>query len=188
MVSGFSALIDLTKSDRHTREVITAVPGVEGFEGAGMGRKITLHESQTIKTILMRIANELGVLSPYDEVPLAVPYRFRQNVDDPFEIEIKTIAVCAGSGGSLLKNVDADLLVTGEMSHHETLAAIEKGQCVMAPFHTNTERGYLRQVLRPKLEQAVEEEWKPERKPPADVGFDVSVSIADGDPYEIFTF
>ena len=32
---------------------------------------------------------------------------------------VRTVAVCAGSGGSLLAGQQADLLLTGEMSHHE---------------------------------------------------------------------
>ena len=34
---------------------------------------------------------------------------------------VSTIAVCAGSGSSVLAGVPADLFVTGEMSHHEVL-------------------------------------------------------------------
>jgi len=30
---------------------------------------------------------------------------------------INTVAICAGSGGSMFKNVKADLYWTGEMSH-----------------------------------------------------------------------
>ena len=36
-------------------------------------------------------------------------------VDSP----VRTVAVCAGSGGSVLAGQQADLLLTGEMSHHE---------------------------------------------------------------------
>jgi putative NIF3 family GTP cyclohydrolase 1 type 2 len=38
--------------------------------------------------------------------------------------EIKSVAVCAGSGASLLLGVQADLYLTGEMSHHEVLSAV----------------------------------------------------------------
>lgn len=31
--------------------------------------------------------------------------------------EIKTVAICAGSGSGVLKGVDADLYLTGEMGH-----------------------------------------------------------------------
>jgi len=35
------------------------------------------------------------------------------------QMNIQTIAVCPGSGASILKGVDADVYLTGEMSHHE---------------------------------------------------------------------
>lgn len=31
--------------------------------------------------------------------------------------EVRTVAICAGSGGSVLDGVDADVYLTGEMSH-----------------------------------------------------------------------
>ena len=42
-------------------------------------------------------------------------------------------AECAGS----------TLHITGEMRHHDVLAARERGMSVMLAGHTNTERGYL---------------------------------------------
>ena len=64
---------------------------------------------------------------------------------------VSTIAVCAGSGGSLLKNHKADLWISGEMSHHEVLDAIHDGTSVILCEHSNTERGYLKEVFRDKL-------------------------------------
>ncbi|KAI9788226.1 MAG: hypothetical protein M1816_007078 [Peltula sp. TS41687] len=51
------------------------------------------------------------------------------------------------------------MLLTGELSHHPTLAHNEKGRVVVAPFHSNTERGYLNQVLKPILEQEILMDW-----------------------------
>ena len=47
----------------------------------------------------------------------------------PFIFEIlaspvSSVAVCAGSGSSVLNGVAADLFVTGEMSHHEVLVRL----------------------------------------------------------------
>ena len=44
---------------------------------------------------------------------------------------VSTVAICAGSGGSLLLGVDADVYFTGEMPHHEVLAAIQSGHNVI---------------------------------------------------------
>lgn len=56
--------------------------------------------------------------------------------------QIKTIAVCAGSGASVLKDVTADLYVTGEMGHHEALDAIHDGINVFLLGHGYSEQGY----------------------------------------------
>ncbi|ETN61980.1 anon-35F/36A [Anopheles darlingi] len=59
------------------------------------------------------------------------------------DVPIRTFAVCAGSGGSLLKGVKADLYITGEMSHHEILDATHQNIHVVLLGHSNSERGYL---------------------------------------------
>ncbi|KAJ7201216.1 NGG1p interacting factor 3 [Mycena rebaudengoi] len=56
---------------------------------------------------------------------------------------VSRVALCAGSGGSMLGGVPADVYLTGEMSHHEVLAALAAGTHVILCGHTNTERGYL---------------------------------------------
>jgi putative NIF3 family GTP cyclohydrolase 1 type 2 len=40
------------------------------------------------------------------------------------ELPIQSIAVCAGSGGGVLRGVKADLLLTGEMSHVNQLGGL----------------------------------------------------------------
>lgn len=57
---------------------------------------------------------------------------------------ISTVAVCAGSGSSVLKGVKADLYLTGEMQHHDVLDAVHSGTHVILCDHSNTERGYLK--------------------------------------------
>ena len=70
---------------------------------------------------------------------------------------IKTVAVCAGSGGSVLRGVDADMYVTGEMSHHEVLAAVAEGRYVLLSEHTVAERGFL-QYISPTLTKLLQDE------------------------------
>jgi putative NIF3 family GTP cyclohydrolase 1 type 2 len=87
------------------------------------------------------------------------------------------------------------LLFTGEMSHHEALAAIEKGQVVISLFHSNSERGFLAEVLREQLEDGIVEEWAKIREEEQgndnakealqDDDFEVVVSEVDRDPYGI---
>ena len=136
----------------HSRSVIHAVKGVEGFDEAGMGRLVKFKEPQPLTHLIERIAH--GVGSPKG-FPVAIPQT--QQVED---IQIRSVGICAGSGHSVLKDVDADLLFTGELSHHDALAATEKGKCVVTLFHSNTERGFLSSVLKDKLTAVLKEEWK----------------------------
>lgn len=57
---------------------------------------------------------------------------------------IKTVAICAGSGGSVLKGTSANLYLTGEMLHHDVLDATHQGINVILTNHSDSERGFLR--------------------------------------------
>ena len=136
----------------HARSVIHAIKGVQGFEEAGMGRLVKFKEPQPLTHLIERIAH--GVGSPKG-FPVAIPQT--QQVED---IQIRSVGICAGAGHAVLEDVDADLLFTGELSHHDALAATEKGKCVVTLFHSNTERGFLSSVLKEKLTAVLKEEWK----------------------------
>jgi len=84
-------------------------------------------------------------LTNLQHVRLATPPKV-----SPTTKSISSAAVCAGSGSTVLRNQNADVLVTGEMSHHEVLDAISKGSAVILCDHSNTERGFLK-VLAEKL-------------------------------------
>lgn len=140
----------------HKRAVIHPVTGVEGFESAGMGRLVTFATPQPLTHLIERIARGVGNPKGF---PVAIPQN--RQVED---IDIKTVAICAGSGGSVFKNVKADLLFTGELSHHEALAATEQGMSVVTLFHSNTERGFLHSVLKEQLTSMLQQEWKKVRE------------------------
>lgn len=53
---------------------------------------------------------------------------------------VATAAVIPGSGGSMLDFVDADVVITGDVSHHQARAAVARGICVIDPGHAATER------------------------------------------------
>ena len=57
---------------------------------------------------------------------------------------VKTIALCPGSGVSVLDGAKADVYLTGEMSHHEVIGCSAAGITVILTEHSNCERGYLR--------------------------------------------
>jgi putative NIF3 family GTP cyclohydrolase 1 type 2 len=85
---------------------------------------------------------------------------------------VRSFAVAAGAGGSVLRGADADLLVTGEMSHHDALAAVAAGRCVALAGHSNTERCYL-----PTLQKRLRAEFGR--------ALDVQVAKADRDPFAV---
>lgn len=83
---------------------------------------------------------------------------------------LETLAVCPGSGGDLLRTLPpVDLVLTGEMGHHDILAHNARGATVVLTDHTNTERGYL-PVLAERLRRALGE------------GVSVLISEEDRDP------
>ncbi|KAL5424271.1 hypothetical protein PMIN04_003331 [Paraphaeosphaeria minitans] len=172
----------------HTRKpIIPQSPELETHPGAGMGRVVTFDTPQPLPALLDRIGRGLNNPKGF---PIAIP-----QTADMSEITIRSVGICAGSGASLLSNLDVDLLFTGEMSHHEALAAVEKGQVVINLFHSNSERGFLSDVLMDQLDDAVEEEWKKLRDEEsgaegleealADVDFEIMLSEVDRDPYGI---
>ncbi|MCA9569681.1 MAG: Nif3-like dinuclear metal center hexameric protein [Myxococcales bacterium] len=85
--------------------------------------------------------------------------------------EVHTVGVCPGAGTSVFRKLrDCDLLLTGEMGHHDVLGWVARGAVVVLTEHSNTERGYL-----PRYARAVREA----------AGVDVTVSARDRDPLSI---
>lgn len=97
-----------------------------------------------LSEILLRLAAKLGGLK---HIMVASPVG--SNIKTA---KVKSFGVCAGSGYDVLKNADVELLVMGETSHHSALRAIQQGKTLVQVFHSNSERGYLKDVLRPRLE------------------------------------
>ncbi|KAG8520951.1 NIF3-like protein 1 [Galemys pyrenaicus] len=115
----------------------------------GMGRLCTLDESVSLATMIERIKRHLKL----SHVRLAL------GAGRTLESQVKVVALCAGSGSSVLQGVEADLYLTGEMSHHDVLDAASQGINVILCEHSNTERGFLsdlRDMLGAHLENKVD--------------------------------
>lgn len=115
----------------------------------GSGRLCELKQDLNLKKAIELIKNYTGLSHVQSSVYV------KSSMDGP----IKTVAVCAGSGGSLFKNVKADLYITGEMSHHEVLDLVHNFGHVILLNHSNSERGYLKQfkdILGKSLNSSVE--------------------------------
>ncbi|XP_045415735.1 NIF3-like protein 1 isoform X2 [Lemur catta] len=114
----------------------------------GMGRLCTLDESVSLATMIERIKRHLEL----SHIRLAL------GVGRTLESQVKVVALCAGSGSSVLQGVEADLYLTGEMSHHDILDAASQGINVILCEHSNTERGFLsdlRDMLGAHLENKI---------------------------------
>ncbi|KAI8067475.1 GTP cyclohydrolase 1 type 2/Nif3 [Gongronella butleri] len=135
----------------------------EGHPSAGTGRFFEFEQPTPLSTVIERVKT----LTKLQHLRVA-------SNDAAYQQLIKTVAICAGSGSSVLGPVDADLYFTGEMGHHDVLAALAKDTSVILCEHTNTERGYLSAHLKPALEKQL-----------ADDGVDVYVSQVDKDPLQI---
>ncbi len=111
----------------------------------GSGRVTRLDSPLRLEQIIDRYKARLGVTT----------MRVVEGIGGPQKHT--TIGCCPGAGGAMLaaaERVGATVFVTGEMRHHDVLAARERGTSVLLAGHTNTERGYL-PLLRSRLEGAL---------------------------------
>ncbi len=111
--------------------------------GHAIGRALSLTEPASLDDCVGKIKEHLGLA--HVRVAAAFPHRTGSKV--------RTVALCAGAGATVIAGEPADLYLTGEMRHHDVLAANERGTSVVLCDHTNTERGYL-PTLRSRLAKA----------------------------------
>lgn len=121
-------------------DIVELVP--EPLRRVGSGRRLTLDQPASMGDLIDRLKGHLG------------RSRMRYSLagdDRPF----RTIGVVPGSGASfveLARQEGCDVFITGEMTHHEIVAARQSGISVLLAGHTNTERGYL-----PRLQDRLHE-------------------------------
>lgn len=111
----------------------------------GPGRRLVLDQAATVSQLAERVKKHLGI--SVVNVAMAVDDR-----------PITHIGVCPGSGASLAsiaRGEGCDVYITGEMQHHDVIAALHSGLSLILAGHTNTERGYLPRLAR-KLTSMVE--------------------------------
>ena len=128
--------------------------------GVGMGRVGELARAVAVGSFVGRVKRALGL----ERVLLAGPTRGK----------VKLAACCAGSCGELFRSAagaGAGAYVTGEMRHHDSLAAAAAGMTCICVGHSNSERLVL-PGLRDRIRHAV-------------AGLDVRISRADRDPQQV---
>ncbi|HEX2030900.1 MAG TPA: Nif3-like dinuclear metal center hexameric protein [Actinomycetota bacterium] len=121
----------------------------------------------------------LGRLGTVDPLPAGdLAERCRERLGSEVRLigdasaEVRSVAVCGGSGGSLVGEAiaaRADAYVTGDVKHHEALEASAGGLSVIDAGHHGTEWPFV-----PRLAEALSDEGP---------GGDVLVSGVDTDPF-----
>jgi len=100
----------------------------------GMGRCVNLVEPIRLAQIVNDLKAHIGIQS----------VRVGVGRGKYLESDMSTIALCAGSGASVLAGVKTDVYITGEMLHHDILEATQRGISVILCNHSDSERGYLK--------------------------------------------
>jgi dinuclear metal center YbgI/SA1388 family protein len=115
---------------------------VEGATAAaGQGRVVELKKPVTLAVLAGRVKKMLGVKQ------LEVAATGARTA------KVTRVGLCAGAGGSLVQEAGPlDAFLTGEMRHHDVLAAVSRGTAVLLAGHTQTERPYLKQYRQKIME------------------------------------
>ncbi|KAF9900704.1 NGG1 interacting factor [Lobosporangium transversale] len=150
-----------------SKVIVPAENPPEGHEKSGKGRIFTFDNPQPVQQVIDQIKNHLRM----KHVRAAIHPTHANN-----ERLISTVGVWAGSGSEMV-NHKADLFLTGELGHHDVLEALEQNSTVILCEHSNTERGYLHDSLKPKLEELLAKD--------GGEAVEVIVSTTDKDPLVI---
>ncbi|MDG2476325.1 MAG: Nif3-like dinuclear metal center hexameric protein [Phycisphaerales bacterium] len=148
MACGNAALADVIVALRQTHPYEEAPVHIVPLQSrpihnTGMGRLIQLANERSTQDIVESYKRHLGVST----------LRLAEGCHAPSAHTI--IGCCPGAGDSMLQAAEsagATLYITGEMRHHDVLAAVERGTTILLAGHTNTERGYL-----PYLQASIKE-------------------------------
>lgn len=136
------------KDPQNVKSIIKSNASEDVIEG--MGRFSVRNDAQNLMTVIENIKKGLKIKF----LQIALPDKSRSFSLE--HINVSSVAVCAGSGGSVFGKLkeNCDLIVTGEMDHHTVLRYKEMGIIVVIVNHSNSERAYLRNVMKPLLEKS----------------------------------
>jgi len=127
---------------------------------AGMGRRARLGAPAPLSALLPLIARHLGL-------------RHLRVAGDRAALR-GALWCCPGAGGELMKGAgQGDLVLTGELGHHEVLRLTDRGAAVVLTEHSNCERGFLPSYAA-QIAAALP-------------GVDVQISALDVDPLEVWS-
>ncbi|CAK7266035.1 hypothetical protein SEPCBS57363_001892 [Sporothrix epigloea] len=140
----------------------------------GYGRITTLSGYVPAPDFIKLMVTSMGLSMSH---VLVAPPRASTTENTDHDNTIRRVGVCPGSGFDVFRDnlKRIDILVTGEVSHHDALLATTNGVWVVCVLHSNSERRFLRERLQPQLTREL-----------GDRDFVVIVSEADRDPFEFW--
>lgn len=143
---------DVVRNAGGKRTTVKPLAGPETV--VGYGRQVELPAAVDAFALARGVAQRLGGMR---HVLIAPPADYRDgHGDDPTasHLRVGSVAVCAGSGADVLRAArSAKMLLTGEMSHHDVLAAVGTNQWVVCVLHSNSERLFLAERLQGQLQK-----------------------------------
>lgn len=149
----------VSTTDRQPLRPFAAKSGRSEPAGIGLGRVGEVRATSRTE-LVARVKERLGLACVL--------------VSGPLTGGAARVAVAAGAGGELLEDAvraGADVFVTGEVRHHDALAAARRGVTVVATLHSNSERAAVRAYA--------------ERLAARLPGVGVATSVADADPFVV---
>lgn len=153
-IADSSRLADVCQAIRHAHHyeepAIDVFPMVTYPEGCGMGRVGRLAKPVTIQTLVSRVKKALGVRSVHLAALPSPDSRGVRRTGGGRGALVTRVACAAGAGGSLFRLAaasGANFYLTGEMAHHDVLAAVHLGMTVLCAGHSHTERIALKHML-----------------------------------------
>ncbi len=177
-IADSSRLADVCQAIRHAHHyeepAIDIFPMVTYPEGCGMGRIGRLARPVTIQVLVSRIKKALGVRTVNLAARPAPDSHGKSRSGGGRGALVTRVACAAGAGGSLFRLAAASgatFYLTGEMAHHDVLAAVHLGMTVLCAGHSHTERVALKH-LQEKLRLTA----------PA---LKVALAQRDSDPFEV---
>ncbi|MCY2927574.1 MAG: Nif3-like dinuclear metal center hexameric protein, partial [Planctomycetota bacterium] len=129
---------------------IDVFPMVTYPEGCGLGRVGRLAKPATIQVLVSRIKKALGVRSVNLAARPSPDSQGPRRTGGGRGALVTRVACAAGPGGSLFRLAAASgatFYLTGEMAHHDVLAAVHLGMTVLCAGHSHTERVALKHML-----------------------------------------
>ena len=129
-----------------------------------MGRIGYLAEPMKLRDVVVKTKTHLKMKT------LRVAIANGRSLDD----EVRSIAVCAGSGSKLLNNLPVDLIISGEFPHHEILHEVHRCTSLILTDHTNNERGF-GEVFKQRFTELLAQRHEQ---------VDIEISQVDRDPLE----